>query len=793
MKRPGRKIWIRSICVLFVLFIVYYIFCLPSPLFRAPLSFVLEGRGRELLGAKIASDGQWRFPADSIVPAKFATCIKNFEDRRFDSHWGIDPVAIGRAISQNIKSKKIVSGGSTLTMQVISLSRGRKASGFWDKLVETIKATRLECSYSKKEILALYASYAPFGGNVVGLDAASWRYFGKPKEMLTWGEAATLAVLPNAPALIHPGRNRNALKNKRDRLLNVLRSKHLLTDEEADLALAEPLPDNPLPLPSAAPHLLEKAYRDFARTDTAHQVCKIRSSIDKNLQSQALQIVENFNNLYKQNQVNNLAAIIVDVESGEVLTYIGNAPKAGAQNGEKVDIIQSRRSTGSILKPFLYAFMLQEGIITPESLVPDIPTYINGFRPQNFYLTYDGAVSTSRALSRSLNVPFTLMLQDYGVDKFYDKLKKAGLTTLDRPASEYGLSLILGGAETTLWDMTRAYTYMMRVVNHNQRNSGRYDPNDFMNPTYIFDGNKSKAENLIKDPPLFDAASAWFTLQSMQKLERPSTEGDWESFSSSKNIAWKTGTSFGLRDAWALGLTSRYFVGVWVGNADGTGRQGILGYQTAGPVLFKLFQLLENSAWPAPPYDQLTKIAICRQSGYRAGEYCMADTVYEPRSCLKTELCPYHKIIHLDAEGKHRVNENCYQTYRMKHEPWFILPPMMEYYYASKHPDYKPLPSYRKDCKKYVASESEMEFIYPGPNAKIYVPIDFDGNPGKVVFKVAHRNPSKKVFWQFDQDYIGTTQTTHEMAYYPPPGTHILTVEDEDGNRISRSLTVAAK
>ncbi len=323
---------------LFIIFVIW-LFCLPSELFKVPTATIIDSREGIMLGARIADDGQWRFPKMDSVPNRFEQSILLFEDEYFYQHPGFNPVAISKALWQNITTDKR-RGGSTLTQQVIRLSRKNKGRNYAEKLVEIFQATRLEFRFSKKEILNLYASYAPFGGNVVGLETASWRYFGIPSEELSWGQAAALAVLPNAPSLIFPGKNEVILKNKRDRLLLKLFQKEIIDQTTYELAILERLPGKPLPLPEFAPHLTEKSRRE-------HKGERVQTTIDFHLQKNANRIAkEHYYNLH-QNQINNLAILILDVETREILAYVGNAPTT-KENNNYVDIIDKSRSTGSV-------------------------------------------------------------------------------------------------------------------------------------------------------------------------------------------------------------------------------------------------------------------------------------------------------------------------------------------------------------------------------------------------------------------------------------------------------------
>ena len=429
----------------------------PGRLFNAPVCAVLESRDGQLLGARIAADGQWRFPAADSVPDKFSKSIVAFEDKRFYRHPGIDPLAVGRALRLNIKGGEVRSGASTLTMQVIRLSRGNKSRTIREKILEMALALRLEAYCSKEEILALYAANAPFGGNVVGLEAAAWRYFGRPADELSWAESAMLAVLPNSPALIHPGRGRDALLRKRNFLLDKLFDAGHIDSTECSLAKEEPLPEKPYQLPETAYHYLETLRKQ--------QGDKLfRSSIDRTLQQRAEAVAERHSEIFATNQVFNLAALILDVHSGQPVAYIGNVGHNTKEHGSNVDVVQAPRSSGSTLKPLLYAAMLDEGDILPRMLVSDIPFHYKDFSPSNFNHSFDGAVPASDVIRRSLNVPSVRMLHDYGIEKFIILLQRLGFTTITRSADIYGLALILGGAEIRLGDLAAVYATMARAL-----------------------------------------------------------------------------------------------------------------------------------------------------------------------------------------------------------------------------------------------------------------------------------------------------------------------------------------
>ena len=752
------------LCILAFL-VTGYIFCLPRHLFHVPYSTVVTDRNEELLGARIASDGQWRFPPRNTTPEKIKECLITFEDKHFYHHWGVDPFAIGRAFYQNVKNKRIVSGGSTLTMQTIRLARNESRT-FREKLIEMIWATRLEFRASKEEILSMYISHAPFGGNVVGLDAAAWRYFGHSADDLSWAESAMLAVLPNAPAMIHLSKGRKTLLDKRNRLLKQLLEKKTIDSSTYELAISEPLPDEPHPLPQIAPYLVSRFYQERNGEYS-------RSTINKGIQTQVEDLAERWSNEFGRSDIRNLAILVIDIPSNQVVAYCGNVHFDRKQGGNQVDAIQAPRSTGSILKPFLYYAMLQEGSLLPDMLLLDVPVNINGFTPQNFSMQFEGAVPASEALARSLNIPAVTMLQRYGVPKFHSFLQQIGLKTINRSSSHYGLSLILGGAEATLWDVTNAYAMMGRsLLQLPQRSCSLLLP----------------TSRITESTDPFQPGAVWQTFDALKEVNRPE-EIDWKSIPSMQTIAWKTGTSYGFRDAWAVGVTPRYAVGVWVGNATGEGKPGLVGAQTAGPVLFDIFNLLPSSSWFTRPAGIFVEAEVCRKSGHLKGRFCdETDTLLVLPAGLRTEACPYHHLVTLSANESQRIYENCANTEPTLRKSWFTLPPVWEWYYKQHHPEYKPLPPFKAGCGEDTFQP--MQFIYPPMNARIKLPKQLDGSKGFLTVELAHNNPNATVFWHLDETYQAQTQDFHKISLQPAAGKHSLTAVDGEGNTISTTFFV---
>jgi penicillin-binding protein 1C len=744
-------------------------------LFNDPLSTVVYDNDGLLLGARISSDGQWRFEQSDSIPQKYIDCLIQYEDKRYYYHFGIDPLGIFGAIKHNL-SKKNRRGGSTIPMQVMRMAFKKNKRNVFSKIKESLLSVYLTIRFKKSTVLKIYAANAPFGGNVVGMEAACWRYFGKAPHLLTWAEAATLAVLPNAPSLINVGKNRSSLKLKRDGLLKKMLENNAIDSATYVLSIEEPLPDKPIPLPSYTPHLIDRLNRD------KNEIKSHSTTLDKDIQNFCIETAEYYQDLYTQNQINNIAIIVVENETGHVLSYVGNTSKK--VKGAAVDMINAKRSSGSILKPILFTALLDEARIAPKSLLPDIPISINGYSPQNFDKSFHGAIGSDEALQRSLNIPFVIKLREYGISKFLNLTRKVGITSLNKSADHYGLSLILGGGEVTLWELCGVYSSMARTLNHFTTSQSKYSSKDWHMP--MITNNKSQNKKFDFSPTLFRAGSIYQCFEALKGLKRPDEEGLWEEFSSSKNISWKTGTSFGHKDAWAIGLDKTYTVGIWVGNADGTSRANLTGINTAAPVLFDVFNRLPSSNWFQKPWDDLSKQIICRKSGHIASTNCSTfDTTYINLSSKEIPLCSYHQIKYLSSDEKFQVNAQCYPQDDIVAKSFFILVPEQATFYKNSHPDYLALPDFHPECTSQFGDLSEAQFaiLYPNEYTKIFIGKDVTGKDQSAIFRATHNDPNGILYWHIDKQYIGKTEKYHSIEVKILPGKHKLVVMDEKGNQ----------
>jgi penicillin-binding protein 1C len=494
--------------------------------------------------------------------------------------------------------------------------------------------------------------------------------------------------------------------------------------------------------------------------------------------------------------------MVMDTRTGAVLAYIGNVPQTNKNDGGDVDIITSARSTGSIMKPFLYALMQDEGILLPQQCVPDIPTTILGYRPENFNHTFDGVIPANIALYRSLNIPAVRELNEYGVARFHQKLNDWGITTIQKSPSYYGLPLILGGAEANLWDLMGIYSSMGRTLSHFTSYESRYDKTDWRAAHYIYDKKTTPCNSFMRQrqAPKVGAGAIWITFDAMRQVERPTTEGSWEVYESTRPIAWKTGTSWGGRDAWAIGVTPEYTIGVWIGNADGEGRPGLIGATTAAPVLFDLFNTMPATTWWQAPFDDLRSTVVCHKSGFLPSRHCTdLDTIWATPKADQAKNCPFHQLVTIDKKSQLRVNATCESIDNIIQQSFFVLQPLEEQYYKQHHPDFIPLPPFRTDCQTTAAptlatgDNAPMQWVYPRNPTKIFVPISIDGTPQQTVFELAHHQPTIKVFWYLDDNFLGTTTNYHQQALRPSMGKHKLVATDANGTRLEQIFEVVSQ
>lgn len=764
------------IAILFAIFSTYFIFQ------KEAYSYVALDSKEEVLISKIAKDGQWRFPISNVPDSNYIASLLEFEDKRFFYHLGVDPLAILRAIKQNIAKSRVVSGGSTITMQLSRMVLKHKTRSIFAKLSEMIVAIGLEFRFSKSQILKLYSIYASYGGNIVGIGTAKWKYFNKYNIQLSFAEAATLAVLPHQPSLIHTSKNNDRLLHKRNSLLLRLKKSNFISDLDYKLAILEPLPIQKNNLSRASTHALDYLIKTYPDRYIFH------TTIDPQILRIASQILYLNHNQFKENLISNAACLVVENSSQKVLAYIGNILDSTNRNDAFVDMIHAPRSSGSILKPLLISSMIDKGLISDASIVADIPIQINGFIPENFDRSFSGYASVRNILKHSLNVPSVKLLQQYGVEPFYRDLKSLGFNTLFRNAEDYGLSLILGGAEITIWDLATVYSNLANIHQTNF-NSVVDHKNSVLQQLRM-----TKEDSLsIKETKLLNLSIA--SIGKMFSLMRnPYSFSPGEIEHHNSNIAWKTGTSFGFKDAWCITISPKYTVVVWVGNSSGLSRPGIIGLHTAAPIAHAIMDRLnDNSVW-LESFNLMKPMLLCRESGFLASEFCNeVDTTLQCPSASHLEICKYHKLLAVDSNGTYQVNRFCENNFKL--QSYFILPPIMEFYYKTHHSNYISAPQLRKDCLDEGQLQSDnVDIIYPTHLSIIKLTKDIDAEENQLIFKAVQKRESAlescSLHWFIDSDYLGVTCNDHTMKCKPNVGKHKLLVTNDFGESKTISFEI---
>jgi penicillin-binding protein 1C len=546
----------------------------PLPLAVAhDLSVTVLDRNGRLLRAYTAADGRWRLPLEPAqVDRRYLAMLIGFEDKRFYAHYGVDPWAIGRAAWQLARHGRIVSGGSTLTMQVARLLLGEHRRTATGKVRQAFTALSLERRLSKDEIIRLYLRLAPFGGNLEGVRAASLAYFGKEAGRLSLAEAALLVALPQAPELRRPDRSPGAAKQARNRVLAQAAASQIISPQEARRAMAEPMPASRRDFPQLAPHLAD-AEVQHNKARLVHAL-----TLDAVVQANLERLVEE----HAGAQPGRLSAalIAVDHRTGEVLAQVGSPGYLDGDRFGALDMTSAVRSPGSTLKPLIYGLAFEAGLAHPQTLIEDRPVRFGSYVPKNFDQDWHGTVTVRMALAQSLNIPAVKVLDALGPGKLYGRLKQLGASPVLPKGAEPTLAMALGGLGLRLSDLAMLYAALARGGEQVALRWRREDP--------------SERRTEVPAQRLLTPVAAWYVTDILRHAPAPAN-------ARSGQIAYKTGTSYGFRDAWAVGYDGRHTVAVWVGRPDGTATPGLAGRTAAAPLLFDAFARLSPQRAPLPP------------------------------------------------------------------------------------------------------------------------------------------------------------------------------------------------
>ena len=711
---------------------------------------ILDADGK-LMDVFLTSDEQWHLKVEDDVPDNLREAVITYEDKSFNTHHGVNFLAIVRAAKNNLLGRKR-SGASTITMQVAKLAAPKKRT-YLNKFIEMMQAFKIETKLDKESILKLYLNNAPYGGNIVGYGTAARMYFQKEPKNLSWAECALLAVLPNSPGEINVEKNHERLINKRNYLLDKLFKKGKMSEQQLRLARNEPLPAERYPFERVAPHLARRLYN-------SENEKVIKTTIDYDLQKRMQEIVKSYVNYTNSEGITNAALIIVENKTRNVKAYVGSQDFMDMENAGQVDGIIAKRSAGSILKPFLYALSIDEGMIAPESLVQDVPMFFANFNPQNANKKYTGMVEARQALISSLNIPFVHLLDQYGEYKFYYFLKDM-IGFEENTPEKYGLSLILGTKEFSVEEIATLYT---GLANYGNLMKLKYLSND--------------EDDVARNKMMFSKGASYLTLDTLKELVRPGLNNlyRWKN-----PISWKTGTSYGKKDAWACGMNPDYTVIVWVGNFSGKGNENLSGAISGGRLLFNVFQDLDGSGRNfEEPYYELENIEVDKVTGYRINlDGVEKKTIKYPRKAKPLKMSPYYKKIFVD-DNDVEVDSRSPQFANSHEKVVMNYPLEVVNYFIRENRDVS-------EIYHTTSNEKSLKILYPTPGLKILLPKDIDKEQ-KLIVKIANLK-NQDIYWYVDKEFIGVDKT-FEKEIELGVGNHNLIIVAQDGEMTKVSFSI---
>lgn len=717
-------------------------------------------------------DSTWRYPVKlTDVSDQFIDVLLAYEDRWFYSHPGVNPLAMIRALGQNLISGERVSGGSTLTMQVARLLY-QPPRNYWGKLIQSLRALQLEFHYSKKEILQLYINLAPYGGMLSGLQAASYHYFSKPAGQLTDAEAALLVVLPQRPSVYRPDRYPERAKQARNKVLSRMQTMGLWDEKRVSDAKREPVWVSGEGVPTVAPLLARKLYSQCSDCRVIH------STLDYSMQLQLEDLSEQL--LHRLEPEQSLAMLVMENSTGHVKAYVGSADFSSKERAGYVDMVQAIRSPGSTLKPFLYAMALDDGLIHSQSLLQDTPRYQSDYRPHNFSGGFMGPVSAAEALQRSLNIPAVQLIEHLGPAHFLSRLQHAGLITSGAGSHKPNSAIILGGIGVRMMEMAGLYRSLAA--------QGRA-----IDPVFTQDAASQERYLMSKEA----AWIIWDTLAQhpSQRLSRQIT--------SRWNLAWKTGTSYGFREAWAFGTSEKWTMGVWVGRPDGSSSPGHFGRVTAAPILFRIYAALGGASEPRLQRpDNVVKEDICWPSGtlnsrpenasrncVRKQEAWTINRVAPPTLNARHEIQTRHltQTVWLDPETGLRGEPACAGRAKLVPEIRTLWPQSVLPWLSEGERDTQRLPVLMPGCEFTEQDKQSLKITNWPDRAILRVP---DTEPDLKADLIAEGGSGRRE-WYLNGRFIGRADKKLPFTF-KQSGKQQIAVLDAQGNSDLIEITIEA-
>lgn len=776
----------------FLLFSIAHIcFPLPKEKLQPEPSTIVMDRSGEWLRAFTSQDEMWRFPVTSMdeISPILQTAMLTYEDKWFYHHWGINPVSLLFATIDNFKAGEIVRGGSTITMQLARLMEPKKRT-IPNKCIEMFRAFQLELTYTKSEILTFYFNLLPYGGNIVGSGAAARLYFNKPQSTLSHGEAALLAAIPNSPEYLRPDRFPKQARKARKKVLYRMKDAGKITEELLQEALHESIPTERSLLPFKAPHL-SRLLSNQIQSKITQRIGnrQIRTTIDIRYQDLAEHILKDRLLPLQTQGVSTGAVVVLDTKSHELLALAGSHDFFDKKADGQVNGTLALRSPGSTLKPFIYALAIDKGDITPKTLLYDVPVDYVGYSPVNFDGKFTGYVTASDALSRSLNVTAVNLYAKMDNDRLYSFLKQAGISTLTN-AEDYGLSLVLGGCGINLLELTNLYAGLA--------NMGEFAPYKYLSDSEeenIEDnGNLPTSTPVVYGQHLLRPESCWIVTEMLTSLERPDFPRSFDMTGTMPKVAWKTGTSYGHRDAWCIGYSPELTIGVWLGNFNGTGAPILSGAETAAPILFALFTALSGEKtyqWFNIP-KTLKSRHVCALTGQPISSHCpsFVTDVYIP-GVSSTRECNIHKTVQVDLDSGERLCSSCSTGKHYSEEKIAVFPAQVATWLNANGFAVKRLPDHNNDCTRLLAGTNPI-ILSPSQDTvyhiRPHVPLDNQ----KIRLTASISGDTQDIFWFLNGELLSSGQAVESTFMTPVIGKHELTCIDGAGRSTTLPLNIVA-
>ena len=748
------KKYYKTVSVVFTILLLFVVLDLLFPLpNQQEFSKEIHAKDGTLLTAYLTKDDKWRLHTElNKVSPDLIKAVLEKEDSWFYWHFGINPVSVVRALYQNIFSGEIESGASTITMQVARLLEPKKRT-YLNKFIEMFRALQLEIKYSKREILELYLSLLPFGGNIEGVKSASYIYFNRPPDKLSLAQSITLAVIPNDPNALRLDRSNEEILTKRNYWIKKFKSENIFAKNDLNDALDEPIEKSRYAIPVLAPHFSQYVKNNFDGDIINTTLDPSKQQIAENI------LLRNVKKVFYKG-ITNGAVLVIDNKNSSVVAYCGSADFYDAGSFGQVNGVTATRSPGSTLKATLYAYAFDEGNLTPQMKIEDIPTDFHGYQPENYDLKFYGNVSAEFALVNSLNIPAVKLLEKIGLNNFTTFLASSGFNQIQKQKKYLGLSMILGGCGSDLQELTRLFSAFAR--------KGK-----------LYSLNYISTETPSGGEQIFSEASSYLIAQILSGINR-SDIVNLSSYSKLPKFAWKTGTSYGKRDAWAIGFNPNYTIGVWMGNFNGVGSPNLSGAEVAVPLLFDLFNAIDYNSdvkWFDVPEELFTR-KVCAESGLIPTQYCknvVTDFAIKNRST--NDVCDIHKPIYVNNDETIQYCTNCLPNSNYKKVVYPVYSPELTIWLSQNNKNYHSPPKHNPGCTAKFA-EGGPKILSPSEDYEYFL----EKNSGQEILLLAASDSRVKTqYWYVNDKYYRKCKPGDKVFFKPDDGQLKITCLDDKG------------